>query len=106
MRVLLDECLPRRLKHELPDHEVRTAPEMGWAGVENGELLRQASGEFDVFITVDRSLEFQQNLSDLAFGIVVVSAGRNELTHLLPLVPDILNAISVVRKGEVVRVGA
>ncbi|MGB6362765.1 MAG: DUF5615 family PIN-like protein, partial [Thermoanaerobaculia bacterium] len=71
MRVLLDECLPRRLKHELPDHEVRTAPEMGWAGVENGELLRQASGEFDVFITVDRSLEFQQNLSDLAFGIVV-----------------------------------
>lgn len=68
MCVLLDECLPRRLKRELPDHEVRTAPEMGWAGVENGELLRLASGEFDVFITVDRSLEFQQNLSDLALG--------------------------------------
>ena len=106
MRVLLDECLPRRLKRELPDHEVRTAPEMGWAGVENGELLRLASGEFDVVITVDRSLEFQQNLSDLAFGIVVVSAGSNELTHLLPLVPDILNAITAVREGEVVRVGA
>jgi len=106
MRILLDECLPRRLKRELSDHEIRTAPEMGWAGVENGELLRLASGEFDVFITVDRSLEFQQNLSDLAVGIVVVSAGSNELTHLLPLVPDLLNAITAVRRGEVVRVGA
>jgi hypothetical protein len=79
---------------------------MGWAGVENGELLRLASGEFDVFVTVDRGIEFQQDLSDLSFGIVVVSAGSNELSHLLPLVPDILNAITSVREGEVVRVGA
>ena len=67
MRVLLDECLPRRLKRELVGHDVRTAPEMGWASKTNGELLALASAEFDVFLTSDRNLSRQQNLS--AFDI-------------------------------------
>jgi hypothetical protein len=76
MRVLLDECVPRRLKRELPGHEVRTATERGWSGVKNGRLLALAEGEFDVFVTVDQNLKYQQNLT--AFGIaVVLLAARN-----------------------------
>jgi len=58
MRVLLDECLPKRLKRELAGHEVQTVPEAGWAGRENGELLQLAAGKFDAFITIDRSLAY------------------------------------------------
>ena len=106
MRVLLDECLPRKLKSELRDHEIRTAPEMGWAGVENGELLRQAAGKFDVFVTVDRRLQFRQDLPRFEIGVVIVSSLSNELRQLLSLVPQILEAIDDVRHGEIVRVGA
>lgn len=62
MRVLLDECLPRQLKWQLPGHDVATVPERGWAGTKNGELLRLAAAEFDVFVTVDQNLRFQRNL--------------------------------------------
>jgi predicted nuclease of predicted toxin-antitoxin system len=61
MRVLLDECLPRRLKSELPGHELKTVPDVGWAGTKNGDLLRLASTAFDIFLTVDVSVEFQQD---------------------------------------------
>jgi hypothetical protein len=63
VRVLLDECLPRRLKRDLVGHDVRTAPEMGWAGKSNGELLALAAGEFDAFLTVDRNLSYRQNVN-------------------------------------------
>lgn len=62
MRILLDECIDRRLVRDLVGHEVKTAPQMGWSGVKNGQLLALAAVEFDVFITVDRNLSFQQNL--------------------------------------------
>ncbi len=76
MRVLLDECLPRGLKRELPRHDVRTAPEMGWTSKRNGELLQLAQREFDVFLTVDRNLRHQQNLT--SFEIAVIVLGRTE----------------------------
>jgi len=79
VRVLLDECLPRRLKRELPGHDVRTAPEMGWASKRNGELLRLAEREFDVFLTVDRNLQQEQNLAS------VLVARSNRLDDLRPL---------------------
>jgi hypothetical protein len=60
VRVLLDECLPKRLKRELVGHEARTAPEMGWAGKRNGELLALAVGHFEIFLTADRNLFYQQ----------------------------------------------
>jgi hypothetical protein len=62
MRVLLDECVPRALRDDIPGHEVKTVAEAGWAGVKNGELLRLAAAQFDLLLTVDRSLEYQQNL--------------------------------------------
>ena len=77
MRVLLDECLPKRLKHLLIGHNVQTVPEAGWAGKKNGELIRLATGKFDAFITIDSNLIYQQNLSGVSFGVVVLSARSN-----------------------------
>jgi hypothetical protein len=71
VRVLLDECLPRRLKRELVGHDARTAPEMGWASKRNGELLALAAAAFDVFLTADRNLSSQQDVS--AFNIAVIA---------------------------------
>ena len=62
MKILLDECIDRRLAKEIEGHEVVTVPHVGWAGIQNGELLRLAQAQFDVFVTVDRNLPFQQHL--------------------------------------------
>ena len=106
MRVLLDECLPKRLKRELVGHEVRTVPEAGWAGRKNGELLRLAAGEYDVFITVDRNLVFQQKVAGLPFGVIVLRARSNRLTDLQPLMPEVLQVLAGIGSGEVVSVGS
>lgn len=105
-RVLLDECLPRGLKNSLADHDARTVPEAGWGGKANGELLALAQGEFDVFVTVDRNLTFQQNLDNLRVAVVVLVAGGNRLLDLLPLIPALREAIDSVRPGEVRRVSS
>ena len=76
-RVLLDECLPRHLKRSLEGHEVRTVPEAGWASKENGELLALAAPNFDVFVTVDRNLTFQQNPKGFNIGVIVLIARGN-----------------------------
>jgi hypothetical protein len=107
VRVLLDEQLPRRLARELTGHDVRTVGQQGWAGIENGELLRRAAGAgFQVFLTADRSLQFQQNLTNSPLAVVVLIARRNAIRHLLPLVPNALAAISATRPGQVARVTA
>jgi hypothetical protein len=103
MRVLLDESLPRELKEQLSAHEVRTAPELGWSGKKNGELLRLASERFDVFITADRSIPEQQNVSGFDLRVIVVRARSNSLGHLLPLVPGLLRFLEVIRPGQVMR---
>ena len=87
MRVLLDECLPRRLKRELVGHEARTSPEMGWANMRNGALLGLAVGQFDVFLTADRNLSYQQELGSFDIAVVVLVARSNHLDDLRPLVP-------------------
>lgn len=79
MRILLDECVPRRFRLELPRHEVRTVPEMGWASLKNGDLLAAASGQFDVLVTTDQRLSDQQNISTFAIA-VVITGGRAEQT--------------------------
>lgn len=106
MRVLLDECVPRSLRDELPGHEVRTVPEMGWASQENGALLALASGKFEVFITTDQRLSYQQAVQKFSIGVIVLIAKRNKLKFLQPLVPELRRAITEVRPGEVRRVGA
>ena len=106
MRILLDESLPRQLARLIPDHEVRTVKQMGWAGTRNGPLLRLAAQQFDVLLTADQSLEFQQNLTDLALGVVVLLAPTNRIESLQPLIPDLLRVLPTTKPGQVLRVGA
>lgn len=83
MRILLDECVPRPLKRELPGHDVHTVPEMGWSGKKNGELLQLMLPEnFEVFLTVDQNLRYQQNLWAANIGVVVLVAPSNRLADL------------------------
>lgn len=105
MRILLDECLPRRLKRDLIGHDARTVPEMGWASKENGELLALAASQFDVFLTVDRNLSFQQNVDKFNIAVVVMTASGNRHRDLEPLVPGLLAILNAVVPGQVVRVG-
>ncbi len=104
MRVLLDECLPRRLKIELPNHEVQTAQEAGWAGKKNGALLQVAAGRFDVLLTVDRNIVFQQNLSGLNIGVLAMVVPSNRLVDIRPLMEQVRRALPKVRAGQVLRV--
>lgn len=100
MRVLLDECVPRRLGRELVGHEVRTTSEMGWAGKRNGELLRIAAPEFDALLTVDRNLLHQQNLSTFDIAVVVMLATSNTFSELRSMVPKVLEVLPVAPKGR------
>jgi predicted nuclease of predicted toxin-antitoxin system len=105
MKILLDECVDWRLSRDLREHEVKTARQMGWATVKNGELLALAAETFDVFVTVDRKLPTQQNLNVLAIAVVVLRARTNRLTDLQPLVPDLLAALPHAKRGEATVVG-
>lgn len=105
MKLLLDECIDRKLAREFVGYEVKTVPQMGWAGVKNGQLLALAEAEFDVFITVDRNLSFQQKLPQFEIAIVVMIAPSNRLTDLKPLVPEVLAILATVAKGQATTVG-
>ncbi|MGH8649720.1 MAG: DUF5615 family PIN-like protein [Burkholderiales bacterium] len=98
MRILLDESLPHRLRGELPGHSVKTVAEMGWSALENGELLRRAADEFDVFVTADQNLQFQQNLSALPLAVAVFVARTNKLEELRPLVPRLLAHLATLQE--------
>jgi predicted nuclease of predicted toxin-antitoxin system len=106
VRVLLDECMPKRLKRELPGHEVSTVAEQGWAGTKNGALLRRASGVFDVLLTVDQGFEYQQNLASASLMVIILQASSNDFDDLLPLMPRALALLSESRPGQVLRVEA
>ena len=105
MKVLLDECIDRRFVSFITGHEVKTVPQMGWAAIENGKLLALAAKEFDVFVTVDRNLTFQQNLPDFAIAVAVLRAPTNRLEDLRPLVPKLLEALPGAKRGEAFWVG-
>jgi hypothetical protein len=77
----------------------------GWAGITNGELLRRMEGEYDALLTMDRGIEFQQNLIAVAVAILLVRAPSNRMVHLHPLVPAILDALPVLKPGQLHRVG-
>jgi Domain of unknown function (DUF5615) len=102
--VLLDECVPRRLRRELPGHDVRTVNEMGWSGVKNGPLLRRAAQEFDVFLTVDQGVEYQQNLVGLDLAIIVMVAISNDIDDLRPLMPRVREMLNSVSPGILFKV--
>jgi hypothetical protein len=105
MRLLLDECVPKRLKRQLPGHDARTVQELGWAGTKNGGLLRLANGQFDALLTVDQGIEYQQSLSGLSISVVIMLALSNDVDDLHPLLPRVEAALAKLRPGEIIRVG-
>jgi predicted nuclease of predicted toxin-antitoxin system len=104
MKLLLDECTPTRLKSDFTGHQVNTVDDVGLRGVTNGALLRAAAEEFDVLITVDRNLPFQQNLTDVQLAILILIARPNRYPELKLLVPQALQALQTIKAGDVVRI--
>ena len=101
MRVLLDEQLPRHLAREIAGQDVSTVQQRGWAGLKNGDLLRVAADAgFQILVTADRNLQFQQNLAQSQLGIILLVAPSNALEDLLPLVPNLCSAIPKSRPGQ------
>ena len=106
MRILLDENIPVDFAGELRGHEISTVVHLGWSGVLNGELMRRARECCDVFVTLDRNIEFQQNIPALPFGVIVVRAVSNRMVHLRPLAVAILVAVAASKPGQLQKVGA
>lgn len=107
MRLLLDECIPARLRRALLPHEVSTVVIEGWSGIKNGELLSLAAQRFDALITVDKNLPYQQNAAALPLAVIILDARSNELPCLLPLVPALMLELDQqLGKGRCVRIVA
>jgi len=106
MKVLLDECLPKKLKREVNGDVVKTVPEMGWASKNNGVLLRLAEQEFDVLLTNDQNLEYQQNLKNFNLAVIVLVAYTNDIQDLKPLMPAANEALKTIQAGEIVYIEA
>ena len=101
MKILIDECLPKSIKHEFFGHITLTVREMGWDSKTNGELMNSAmNGGFEVFVTIDKNLQFQQNLKKYNIIVIVLNAFKNELEFLKPLIPDVLKRLNELKKGE------
>ena len=101
MKILLDECVDSRLARHFSEFEVQTVYDRGWSGITNGKLLALAQVEFDVFVTVDRNLAFQQNIPKFSLAVILVHSVSNRLSDLIRLVPDIQSAM----RGAVTNVG-
>ena len=103
MNILLDECLPKDLAGELAGHAVKTVPQAGWASISNGKLLGliAASGEFEVFLTMDKNLPHQNKTRVLPFAIVGLRAKSNRLEHVFPFAPELLRRLPEFQPGQV-----
>jgi hypothetical protein len=104
MRVLLDECLPRKLKQSLLGHDVTTVQERGWSSKKNGELLRLMNGTVDVFLTSDQNLRYQQNLAALCFRIIVLVVPDNRIPTLKPLMAEVQRLLDTITTSTVIEV--
>ena len=105
MKLLLDECLPRKLKREFTGHEIFTIDEAGFKGLKNGVLIKSASElNFEVLISVDKNIEHQQNKVKLPLAILVLSAKNNRIESLLPLIPKALEILEVIKIGEIITI--
>ncbi len=103
MRILIDECLPSELCQALVGHEAKTVKQVGWAGLKNGALMRAISGKFEVFLTIDKLIEAEQVIP-VDVALITVRAKSNRIQDLLPLVPQILEAVIETPPGHSVRV--
>lgn len=106
MKVLFDECVPKRLRRSLAGYDVTTVPEAGWAGFKNGALLRRAAEGFDLFVTVDRNIFFQQNPKSLLIPVIIIHSKSNKLADLKPFIPRLLNLLTQKLDKTIHHVGA
>ena len=104
MRVLLDECVNPRVREAFAGHEIRTVQEMGWAGIANGKLMALAQQGFTVFITVDKNVEYRQNLAKLTLGLIVVAVPDNNIKYFRPIFSQLLQAAASIGPGQVVHI--
>ena len=105
MRVLVDQCLPRQLAAELPGHEATTVRAQRWLGLRNGVHLRAAlEAGFQVFITNDSSIEFQQNVKKIGIGVIAIVGVRNRIQDLRPLIPKLLESLAVIVPGQIITI--
>ncbi len=105
MKLILDECLPRRLLRDLSDHSATTVPRQGWAGITNGALLEHIEPEFDVFLTMDSNIVYQQNTDQLQVCLIVLHGPNSRYETLQPLLPQIREAIEQAKPGSIIHIG-
>jgi hypothetical protein len=107
MKVLLDECMDHRHRHELPGHDVKTVEQMGWASITNGKLLRLAADAgFGTFITVDQGISYQNDVASIAIAVFILKAKNNSRVSLKPLFPQLLAVIDATMPGTVTIIGS
>ena len=105
MRILIDHNLDWRLKHYLPAHQIKTAFEMGWCDLLNGELLDEAvNARFDVLLTGDSNIKHQQNLGSRPIAIVILRARNNQLKTHIPMMPEVGRVLFTIRPGQLVEI--
>jgi len=100
-KLLLDECLNWRLLNELSEYTVKTVRQMGWSGLKNGELLTKAQHEFDVLITIDKHIQYQQNLLKYELSIIVLDVQINDLEHIQALIPKLKETLKSINVHEI-----
>jgi len=106
VNILLDENLDWRLSRDLPGHHVKSVPLIGWAGIKNGDLLSRAENQFDVLITMDSKMRFQQNVSKYRIALIVLDGRSNRLVDTRPLMAKVLTVLTTIRPGTVTIVPA
>ena len=102
MNILLDECTPRMVKKRLPKLNIQTVQEMGWSGLKNGELLAAAESQFDVFVTTDQNLRYQQNLQDRKLAVLLLPG--NQVPIVERLITDIEANLKTIRAGDFIAI--
>ena len=106
MKLLLDECIPRKFKNHFSGHDCQTVPEAGIAGKKNGELLLFAEQTgFQVFLMVDQGIKCEQNLRRKQISVIVISVKSNRLADLLPHLPEVLRTLESIESGQLIRIG-
>src|SRR5829696_4328715 len=105
MRILIDECLDWRLSRALPEHHCASVNQMHWRGLTNGMLLQNAQTEFDVFLTGDTNLSFQQNLTRFDIAVIILEAASTRLVDTAKLMPQVRTILNTIEAGQVIRVG-
>jgi hypothetical protein len=104
VKIVIDECLPRRLAKSLTGHKVWTVQQIRLNGLLNGDLLKAINPDFDVFITIDQNLVFQQDLQSVKIAVIVVCARTNRFDDIQPLIPAVLKVLQEIKPGQIVRV--